>query len=706
MKKILTVFAAALALVGCASKYDDSAVLTRISSLETRVTELETSVDALRSAIGDGTFVRKVEEYKDPSTGRTTGITVTYTSGDVKYFTITPADETAGPVISIIQDGTGALCWAVDGVLIQVNGANVPVYQTPVFSIDSDGNLRVTIDGETVVLGPVKNEGATLQDGIFTNLEVTADAVVLTLSDGSSVTIPFAEAFKLNIDTTEFTFEYLNPIEIPYTVSAKTDGTEVGIAGYSPKEFSVAVDADKIVVTPLSRKAAAILLAYADSQVGLTSIVPITVEAEGVEVTDTPESATADYLAEGEDATVTANVVSNIEFDVVPTVDWISVVSVKSAAYVLTFALQDNETGAYREGTVNILKKGTETIVQTIVIGQLPKVEGAKDLGKKATANSYLVYAGGEYKFAAVKGNGGESVGDVASVTVLWETWNNEEDVTAGSVVSSVDYADGYVNLVVADDFHPGNAVIAAKDAGGTILWSWHIWVPETEIATLDNGLLSTPVMDRNLGALVAAEAGDTAVDVRSFGLLYQWGRKDPSVGAKRVSSSGNATVAGEALSAPGLGTMTLEESIQNPTVWYSTENAGWMTEPDNTLWADDAKTIYDPCPPGYRVPARDTSMPFFASDLTTVTGWSENASCNWFAMGDPAAVFPFAGYRDDYGVGSVAHAYDRVFVWSAHNNGDEKAYGIDVRAGSRHQYSSAPKSRGAVVRCVAETTE
>jgi len=702
MKKIFTAFAAVLLLAGCANKFDDSAILERLANLETRVSELETSVDALRSAIGDGTFVRKVEEYKDPDTGRTTGITVTYTDGDVKWFAITPADPAKGPVVSIIQDGTGTLCWAVDGVLIQLNGANVPVYQTPEFSIDADGNLVVTVDGESVVLGPVKSEseGATLQDGIFTDIVVTDDAVVLTLADGSTVNIPFAAAFRLDIETTEYTYSEPAPIVIPYTVSARTSGTVVDVY-YDIRSFSVDVTDEAITVTPITAKSSGMLLAYADTRTGLTSNVKIIVEAEGVEVVDAPVSATVNYLAEGEDATVTANVVSNIEFDVVPAVDWISVVNVKSFAAVITLALQDNETGAYREGAVNIYKKGTETLVQTLVIGQMAKVAGAKDLGKKETANSYIVYGAGDYKFAAVKGNGGESVGAAATAEILWETWNNEDEVTAGSVVTGIALEDGYVTFRVPEDFHEGNAVIAARDAAGTILWSWHIWVPATTVTDLANGLFATSVMDRNLGALVAAEAGEEEVDVRSFGLLYQWGRKDPSVGAKRVSSSGNATVAGTALSAPGLGTMTLEESIQNPTVWYSTENAGWMTEPDNTLWADDAKTVYDPCPPGYRVPARDTAQPFFSSDLTTVTGWAESSSAHWFAMGDPAAVFPFAGYRDDYGVGSVAHAYDRVFIWSAHNNGDEKAYGIDVRAGSRHQYSSAPKSRGAVVRCV-----
>ncbi len=289
MKKVLTAVALTLLLAGCAQKYDDSVLQLRIASLENRVNELESNVQALQTTVGDGVFVQKVEEFKDPDTGRTTGVTVTYTSGKVVHFNIVPTDPTQGPVFSVMRSGSGELCWAVDGIIIQKDGADVPVYQTPSFSIDEEGNLLVSIDGgDPEILGPVKSEGATLQDGIFTDLKVTAEAVVLTLADGSKVNIPFAEAFKLNIETVEYTFSALEPIEIPYNVSAKTEGTVVGVAGYSPKDFSVEVTAEKIIVTPLNKKAAAVMMAYADSRIGLVSVASLTIEAEGFEITDTP----------------------------------------------------------------------------------------------------------------------------------------------------------------------------------------------------------------------------------------------------------------------------------------------------------------------------------------------------------------------------------------------------------------------------------
>ncbi|MBR5498926.1 MAG: hypothetical protein IKV75_02045, partial [Bacteroidales bacterium] len=146
MKKFFTLVALALLTMGCAKEYDDSALRDMINGLDVRVSELEANVSALQSAIGDAKFVRKVEEYNDPDTGRTTGITVTYTDGNVVYFNIVPTDPSEGPVVSVIRNGAGQLVWAVDGVAVKVDDEEIPVYKTPVFSIDENGNLFVEID--------------------------------------------------------------------------------------------------------------------------------------------------------------------------------------------------------------------------------------------------------------------------------------------------------------------------------------------------------------------------------------------------------------------------------------------------------------------------------------------------------------------------------------------------------------------------------
>ena len=704
MKKYLTVAAMALLLVGCAKPYDDSAVLERIASLETRVTALEGAIQSIQSAVGDGVFVQKVEEYADPATGKTVGITVTYTSGKVVYFEISPKANYNGPVLSVITSGSGQLVWAVDGIPIKINGEEVPVYQTPVFSIDSDGNLKVSIDGsDPVIIGQVQNEGATLVDGIFKDIKVEQDKVILTLSDDSVVNIPFAEAFKLVLEKTEYAYGDLKAIEIPFTVTAKTENTKVGVAGYNMKDFYVEVEEDKIIVTPLKHEAAAVMMVYADSQIGLTSIVSLTVEPEGVNLVDTPWNDEYDYVAGGEDAIVNVNVVSNVDFDVIPEEDWITVMKVKGTMHTITLALDDNNTGKVREGAITFMKKGTHNIVQVVTIAQDVRPAGVKILGLRENANCYVINDAGDYKFKPVKGNSSESVGEVAKAEVIWETWNNDQEVTAKSVIASVGFENGYITFSTPATLKPGNALIAAKDASDNILWSWHIWVPASKVVTKSYNFWKTGMMDRNLGALVAAVAGEPA-PVESFGMSYQWGRKYPFVGPKSTSSGSNATVAGTAINQIDA-TMTLAESIAQPTTIGHTNDANWLAESDNTLWQNDTKTIYDPCPPGYKVFARDKEQALLG-DLSAITGWAESAENGYVCFGDPLAVFPVSGYRDDYGPGSFSKVYQRVAYWTSYASSDGKGYLLNIRLkdyGNAHKASEGPKARGGYVRCVVQ---
>ena len=334
-----------------------------------------------------------------------------------------------------------------------------------------------------------------------------------------------------------------------------------------------------------------------------------------------------------------------------------------------------------------------------------------KDLDKNGNANCYIVTEPGKYKFLAVKGNNAASfVTDIDEAKVLWETWNDNSEVEANSVVKNVSYAEDYMIIEMPATLHPGNAVVAAYNADGEIVWSWHIWVPETAIVTKNYGILTPDMMDRNLGALVAAEK-DVKSPVQSFGLMYQWGRKDPFPCPADVKSSSNATVAGkqvEAMEGSGAADeckITLEQSIANPTLLGFSQNGSWIIPEGNDLWMDSAKTIYDPCPPGYRVPAREKTMPFHSSDLTTQVGWSESVDNAQFTLGDPVAVFPLAGYRDDYGPKTPTHAYDRAVYWTAYASADAKTgYYVNVRSpGSKHDLSEAGKSRAGSVRCVVE---
>lgn len=367
-----------------------------------------------------------------------------------------------------------------------------------------------------------------------------------------------------------------------------------------------------------------------------------------------------------------------------------------------------------------------------------PAITGATALDESGTANCYIVdgsvagNANKVFKFKAYKGNGTTNVGTIASVEVLWETYNNAESVTANSVIAAVDFdkqdANEYYEICfkMPATLHAGNAVIAAKNAGGTILWSWHIWVPATTVTAADYGIHTTGknVMDRNLGALRVTEASTTEdIDITSVGLYYQWGRKDPFPGPREILKTESpyasvAKVAGTAMTKDKI-QISMEESIQQPTFlargYYegdTQKNPDWCSTSSADYWGDSgSKSIYDPCPPGYRVPMRDKTKALWVDDITTQTGWDYNKDHFWFKVGSPATVFPAVGYLDG---GSIKTVF-RASIWNSHSNDYKNGDGYSHYAAySRRVYldgstlkhknnGDASKYLGNSVRCVAE---
>ena len=228
-------------------------------------------------------------------------------------------------------------------------------------------------------------------------------------------------------------------------------------------------------------------------------------------------------------------------------------------------------------------------------------------LSKDGTANCYIVSKVGSFKFPLSRATENEFLSGITEVKVLWETDNTSGTQTTNSIITNVATNKKYVYFDTPSTLKNGNAVIAAY-RDGVIAWSWHIWVcsgynPSTTSQTLMGK--SSAMMDRNLGAL-SPDAGNALAN----GLFYQWGRKDPFPGAVEsyVSSSGGGhfmkTTKGETLKLSSNKNVTVDHAIEYPDSLFTTtkSNGDWLTTPVNTLWGQ-TKTIYDPCPPGWKVP-------------------------------------------------------------------------------------------------------
>ena len=200
--------------------------------------------------------------------------------------------------------------------------------------------------------------------------------------------------------------------------------------------------------------------------------------------------------------------------------------------------------------------------------------------------------------------------------------------------------------------------------------------------------------MDRNLGALEPVVAGESVVPTSAFGLYYQWGRKDPFITTDwgRVGSSRFSYTSSW---------VTTETAIQNPTILYKKKDESttpatynWNSSEITTLWEDSGKTIYDPCPPGYRVDIHDTSKRMWNYENTT--GWEANTTYGWLKYGD--ITFPLAGYTENL---SPYKVKERALLWSATYMTLERGYALYTSPSP--SYNSYYKFYAANVRCVAE---
>ena len=259
------------------------------------------------------------------------------------------------------------------------------------------------------------------------------------------------------------------------------------------------------------------------------------------------------------------------------------------------------------------------------------------DLSAAGTANCYLVTGAGDYKFKTVLGNTDATVGNVKSVEVLWESFGTDEQPKVGDLIAKVSYRNGYIRFSTPSEFRQGNAVIAAKNSKGVILWSWHIWLSSEgwkEQVYYNN---AGTMMDRNLGALSAVPG-----EVGALGLMYQGGRKDPFLGASSVDSNTQALSTGT-WSWAADGRDSASETEENPMTFYFTINNGpWTSK----------KNVYDPCPTGWRVPDSGEKGVWAKASGKTDSPFRINISGNSYGLNltgifgpDETIWYPASGY-------------------------------------------------------------
>ena len=342
----------------------------------------------------------------------------------------------------------------------------------------------------------------------------------------------------------------------------------------------------------------------------------------------------------------------------VTTASTLSIV-VKTTDHTFTFTAKPNqnlESGSWLKFPIQVDKNfttGGTTLAYSVVENtSVPFYYYGESncflLANDATNGSFTVNAyQTNSKYQRINADGSAAPA-VNSAVILWQDTDGLiSDVTYTSGTKTVSYnrASGKY----------GNAVIAIKDGSDNILWSYHIWCPQDnpgEIVYTNTNSGPYTVMTMPLGATKDIHGAEKNADPEGFGLLYQWGRKDPLGRSKAIAANTMDDYYGSSLPTANRNLNTYltanytgnvadptkaeykpvsrfmaDYAIAHPnefiTVDDGTYGNDWAGEANDYFWgnyrdagsfpskAETYKSIFDPSPAGYRVVPEDLWVNF-----------------------------------------------------------------------------------------------
>lgn len=318
----------------------------------------------------------------------------------------------------------------------------------------------------------------------------------------------------------------------------------------------------------------------------------------------------------------------------------------------------------------------------------------------------------------------------------------------------------GYIVFTIdKDNIMQGNAMVAVRNSAGEILWSWHIWVTDeslTPIVVTNYMDEQSYMMPVNLGWCSASDEMNITYAERSCQIrisqvgsgnsriitvmqapysnmvpamggnspYYQWGRKDPF-----LPSSGTA----ENTLKPYYGmkweysseAATIGDNIGNPVIFYNASSSPntsaarnlWnarSTEGDVSYNAADVvvtKTVYDPCPPDFRIASANAFTGFNTRGTNTNNISDVNASGPWnggwiFYSGKNGSgatlFFPASGMRQGLS-GGLNNVTTIGYCWTACAPSNNQGRSFNYNATYVYPSNDNNRSHGLSVRPVRE---
>ena len=364
---------------------------------------------------------------------------------------------------------------------------------------------------------------------------------------------------------------------------------------------------------------------------------------------------------------------------------------------------------------------------------RIPLVYGNAIKNGATNSNAYETTATGTYVLQHFQDHAGQPITNpwiektnssaYANIDGAKIVWSDEKDLVTSPTIAHVG-GDGYLDFEVKQsDIKSGNAVVAVTK-GGTVVWSWHLWfAPKSALNKIEvtnhqgvkynfteetlgwkpKGEVTTYNAPRTVKVKVEQTIANggaklfTVINItqnnggkkEGISTHYQFGRKDAFPGTDESLPQGSFNKnAGD--------NMSITNGIQNPQnfytwggSWYNNPPAGysyynlWSADNTTTGWNDNAvvKTVYDPCPVGFKMPASNAFTGFTSNGQNqsgaaninangTADSWDKFSAAyghNFYTNGSKTATifFPASGFRYSSD-GSLINVGYGGFYWSA----------------------------------------
>ena len=366
---------------------------------------------------------------------------------------------------------------------------------------------------------------------------------------------------------------------------------------------------------------------------------------------------------------------------------------------------------------------------------RIPLVYGNAIKNGATNSNAYETTATGTYVLQHFQDHAGQPITNpwiektnssaYANIDGAKIVWSDEKDLVTSPTITHVG-GDGYLDFEVkATDIKSGNAVVAVTK-GGTVVWSWHLWfAPKSALNKIEvtnhqgvkynfteetlgwkpKGEVTTYNAPRTVKVKVEqtiANGGTkqfTVINItqnnggkkEGIATLYQFGRKDALPGTNTFYPTNSYSFD----NTPG--GRSLGYAIQHPEKMFINAGTGtyiwdWCNATYYNLWSADntttgfndnavVKTVYDPCPVGFKMPASNAFTGFTsngqyqsgAANINangTADSWDKFSAAyghNFYTNGSKTATifFPASGFRS-YSGGSLGSVGSNGCYWSA----------------------------------------